>query len=76
MTLDEVEHELKSLVKKDNYREFSSSLNPTASPILGVRIPQLRTLAKKIAGDTSKKEGDKAGWQIFLEQNPLTTFEH
>ncbi|HAC32267.1 MAG TPA: DNA alkylation repair protein [Treponema sp.] len=76
MTLDEVENELKSLVKKDNYREFSSSLNPTASPILGVRIPQLRTLAKKIAGDTWNKPGDKASWQIFLEQNPLTTFEH
>lgn len=76
MTLKEVEGELKSLVQNDNYKKFNSSINPTASPILGVRTPHLRTLAKKIVKDNTNEQNEKPGWQIFLEQNPLTTFEH
>ena len=76
MTVKEVEGELKSLVKNDSYKEFNSSINPTASPILGVRVPQLRTLAKKIVKDTTNGQNGIPGWRVFLEQNPLTTFEH
>ena len=43
------------------YREFHSSLIPGADNILGVRIPQLRIMAKGLA----KKEG----WRTFVEAN-------
>ena len=34
---------------EDGYREFSASLTPGKDNILGVRLPALRKLAKKIA---------------------------
>ncbi|MCR4630689.1 MAG: DNA alkylation repair protein [Treponema sp.] len=48
------------------YADFSKSLNPTSLPMLGVRLPELRKLAKRIAKDDYKK---------FLGQNPMDSFE-
>ena len=47
-TTENVRNELKTL-EDPTYREFHSSLIPGADNILGVRIPQLRTMAKEIA---------------------------
>ena len=57
-TTENVRNELKTL-EDPTYREFHSSLIPGADNILGVRIPQLRTMAKEIA----KKED----WRTFVE---------
>lgn len=51
---------------KSQYADFSKALNPTSLPMLGVRLPELRKLAKKIAKDDYKK---------FLGQNPMDSFE-
>ena len=40
---------------KSQYADFSKSLNPTSLPMLGVRLPDLRKLAKEIAKDDYKK---------------------
>ena len=53
-------------LKDETYKEFSSSLNPTALPMIGVRIPILRTIAKEIV---------KEDPIYFLENNPLNFFE-
>ena len=50
----------------EKYREFNSSLIPDSRPILGVRIPVLRQIAKEIA---------KSDWQTFLKQAPEDTYE-
>lgn len=51
------------------YKEFHSGLVPTAEPdyIIGVRVPQVRKLAKEVA----KEEGCKE----FLQQLPHTYYE-
>lgn len=43
----------------EKYKDFSSGLIPGAKPLLGVRLPQLRQVAKSIVND---KE-DKTKWQ-------------
>ena len=48
------------------YASFSKALNPTSLPMIGVRLPELRKLAKKIAKDDYKK---------FIGQNPMDSFE-
>ena len=48
------------------YRDFSSSLNPTALPMIGVRIPELRKIAKDILNENPK---------YFLDNNPMSCFE-
>ncbi len=53
-------------LKDESYKEFSSSLNPTASLMLGVRIPDLRKLAKEII---------KENPLYFLDNNPMNSFE-
>lgn len=59
MTITEnIRKELQALVDSQ-YQEFHSSLLPGANNILGVRIPQLRTMAKEII----KKED----WRTFVE---------
>ena len=56
MTITEnIRKELQALVDSQ-YQEFHSSLLPGANNILGVRIPQLRTMAKEII----KKEESSA----------------
>lgn len=47
---DQVRQQIFSLIDPD-YQKFSAKLNPTASNILGVRLPHLRKLAKQIAKD-------------------------
>ena len=47
-TTESVRKELKTL-EDLTYREFHSSLIPGADNILGVRIPQLRIMAKGLA---------------------------
>ena len=64
MTIDSIKEEINSLA--GNNPELYNKLNPTAKPALGVRIPKLRELAKKIA---------KEDYKWFLENNPLDTFE-
>lgn len=49
------------------YKEFHSALIPGADNILGVRIPQLRIIAKEIA----KKEG----WRTFVESTDTKYYE-
>ena len=58
-TTESVRKELKTL-EDPTYREFHSSLIPGANNILGVRIPQLRIMAKGLA----KKED----WRHSLKQ--------
>ena len=65
-TTENVRNELKTL-EDPTYREFHSSLIPGADNILGVRIPQLRTMAKEIA----KKED----WRTFVEATDTLYYE-
>lgn len=53
--------------REEGYQTFSSSLIPNSKPVLGVRIPILRKLAKEIA-----KEED---WILFLEKGSEEYFE-
>jgi len=62
---DKIKQELKNMADK-KYQEFSGSLIPGHRPMLGVRIPQLRTLAKELA---------KGDWQNYLEHASDDTFE-
>lgn len=48
------------------YREFNAGLIPDSKPILGVRIPKLRDLAKKIA---------KEDWRTYLKNARDDSFE-
>ena len=57
-TTENIRKELQTLADS-KYQEFHSSLLPGANNILGVRIPQLRTMAKEII----KKED----WRTFVE---------
>lgn len=67
MTITEnIRKELLALVD-DKYREFHSALIPGADNILGVRVPQLRLLAKEIA----KKED----WRAFVETEDTEYYE-
>ncbi|MDE6917208.1 MAG: DNA alkylation repair protein [Lachnospiraceae bacterium] len=40
----------------EQYREFSAALIPGAKPLMGVRLPQLRKLAKTIVNDKENKQ--------------------
>ena len=48
------------------FQRFTSGLIPGTDPIIGVRIPKLRTLAKKIA---------KEDWRGYLEHAACDTYE-
>ena len=48
------------------FQKFTSALIPNARPIIGVRIPILRKIAKEIA---------KGDWQTFLREAPEDTYE-
>ncbi len=50
----------------DKFKDFTSALIPGSRPILGVRIPILRQIAKEIA---------KGDWQTFLKEAPEDTYE-
>lgn len=57
-TSENIRKELEALADA-KYKEFHSSLLPGTDNVLGVRIPQLRTMAKKIV-----KQND---WHSFIE---------
>lgn len=48
MTQEEVRAELESMVE-DKYRDFSASLIPGVDNMLGIRLPKLRVVAKRLA---------------------------
>lgn len=65
-TTENIRKELLALVDH-KYREFHSSLVPGADNILGVRVPQLRLLAKEVA----KRED----WRAFVEAADTEYYE-
>lgn len=65
MTNTEIRQRLEAMADK-KYKEFSQSLIPGCHPMLGVRIPALRTLAKEIA---------KGEWQIYLNNAQDASYE-
>lgn len=56
---------LEALADPD-YREFSARLLPAGTPLLGVRLPALRKMARDLAKD---------GWRAYLEEAGSDTFE-
>ena len=65
MTIESIKEELRQNADLKN-AEFSSKLNPTGKVTMGVRLPVLRQIAKKIA---------KEDYKWFLDNNPLDSFE-
>ncbi len=65
MTNKEIRIRLETMAET-KYKEFSQSLIPGSRPILGVRIPALRNLAKEIA---------KGDWKAYLDNAVDDTFE-
>lgn len=65
MDQKELKGELLALAE-EKYRKFSSSLTPGTDTILGVRLPALRKIAKRIA---------KADWRGYLETARDDSFE-
>lgn len=65
MTNEEIYQYLKAEAE-ETYRNFTSTLTPGASEILGVRIPKIRALAKRIA---------KEDWRTYLKQAQSTCHE-
>ncbi len=64
MDINEVQAEIKRL--SGNNVEFAESTIPNAAPIMGVRLPDLRKIAKAAA---------KGDYEKFLAENPMDTFE-
>ena len=62
----ELEPRLQALAD-EKLANFSSGLNPNCKSMLGVRLPELRKIAKEIA---------KADYKGFLEEGPETYFEY
>ncbi len=65
ITAENIKEVLLSYVD-DEFKDFTSALIPGSRPILGVRIPILRQIAKEIA------QGD---WQGFIKEAPEDTYE-
>lgn len=65
ITKDNIQ-EVLQLYVDEHFQEFTSSLIPGSRPILGVRIPILRQIAKQIA---------RGEWQTFLREAPEDTYE-
>lgn len=55
MTQIQLQKELEKLAQKD-YKEFSASLIPGVKNLLGIRLPQLRQIAKGMAKEDNWKE--------------------
>lgn len=62
----ELEPRLRALAN-DKLADFSSGLNPNCKPMLGVRLPELRKIAKEIA---------KSDYKDFLMHGPDMYFEY
>ncbi len=65
MDQKDIKNELLALAD-EKYRKFSSSLTPGTDTILGVRLPALRKIGKRIA---------KADWRFYLETARDDSFE-
>ena len=65
MNGDEIDAYLRELAEPD-FREFTCKLMPGTDNVLGVRVPELRKIAKQIS---------KGDWREFLGY-PSKTFEH
>ena len=65
MTNQEIRIRLEAMAEA-KYKEFSQSLIPGSIPILGVRIPTLRNLAKELA---------KGDWKTYLDNAVDNSFE-
>ena len=65
ITAENIKDILKEYIDQ-KFKDFTSVLIPGARPILGVRVPILRKLAKEIAKDD---------WQTYLKTAPEDTFE-
>ena len=59
-TTENIRKELQTLADS-KYQEFHSSLLPGANNILGVRIPQLRTMAKEIIKNNASGNDYRTG---------------
>ena len=63
-----IRNRLLNLVDED-YKKFNEKLCPdTNKKILGIRIPQIRALAKEILKDT-------IGWEEYVKDNSVEYFE-
>ena len=62
----ELEQRLRALAS-EHQAKFSEGLTPNCKPMLGVRLPELRKIAKEIA---------KTDYRGFLEECPDTYFEY
>ena len=51
---------------EEKYREFNASLIPGSAPILGVRVPKLRDLAKRLA---------REDWRTYLKEARDESYE-
>ncbi|MDR1303362.1 MAG: DNA alkylation repair protein, partial [Puniceicoccales bacterium] len=61
----EIKRQLRSLADP-NYQKFSQKLNPDAKNILGVRVVDLRKIAKQIV---------KSDWKIYIDAATDDSFE-
>lgn len=66
ITIEKTIKELLLEMSEEEYRKFSSSLTPGKDNILGVRLPNLRKLAVRIAKDD---------WRAYLSEATTDTFE-
>jgi 3-methyladenine DNA glycosylase AlkD len=71
--MEKEERTMKNAIRKQlfesvdtNYQKFAASLIPNVDNVLGVRLPELRKIAKK----TAKKD-----WRTYLEENEDEYFE-
>lgn len=64
--MDELNRELRSL-RSEKLSQFSGGLIPTGKPVLGVKVPELRKIAKRLA---------KEDWKGFLDTCPEDYYEH
>lgn len=65
ITAEKIKDVLKEYID-EKFKDFTSALIPGARPILGVRVPILRKLAKEIAKDD---------WQTYLKEATEDTYE-
>lgn len=65
MTRDEILQKLQDMAEEE-YRKFSGALMPSSLPLIGVRTPAVRTLAKEIA---------KGDWRDFLASAKEESYE-
>ena len=75
MTIEEIRSELFRL-QDTTYRDFQGKLLPTVEPacIIGVRTPELRKLAKRLAGDDVCSDFLRAVPHLYFDENQLHAF--